>query len=155
MSLGGVPPGSIQGVCTGRHKAKQGDPPNPPKLGLWNGGGRPRGTQLCPRLRRRKGPQKNTKKTPKWLKINPKWRRLGPESVEWGVAGLPPSPSCFLLHPRFVFGVNFWSLAAPNSWPINIYIYLYPKMGGGAWQGDTPTPTATPKETKPQRFKVL
>lgn len=148
MSLGGVPPGSIQGVCTGRHKAKQGDPRTPQNWGCGMGGGRPRGTQLCLRLRPRKGPQKNTKKPPKWLKINPKWRRLGPESVEWGVAGLPPSPSCFLLHPRFVFGVNFWSLAAPNSWPINIYIYICIQKWGRGLAGGHPHPYCHPQRNQ-------
>lgn len=49
---------------------------------------------------------------------------------EEAVAGGPSpcSPSGAHLGPRFVLClISFSVLAAPTSWPINIYIYLYPK----------------------------
>lgn len=152
MSLGGVPPSSIQGVCTGRHKAKQGDPQTPQNWGCGMGGPAPGGRSSARGFALERDP-KRTQKTPKMVKNQPQMEALGPRVCGGGGGTFPHPPSCFLLHPRFVFGVNFWSLAAPSSWPINIYIYIYiciQKWGVGPGRGDTPNPTAPPPK-KPNR----
>lgn len=55
--------------------------------------------------------------------------RESPGEEEAAAGGPSPcSPSGAHLGPRFVLClISFSVLAAPTSWPINIYIYLYPK----------------------------
>lgn len=151
MNLGGVPPPALyRGYVHAGTRQSRGTP-EPPKTGAAEWGVWPQGDAALPAASPLKATPKEHKKTPKYLKINPKWRRLGPESVGGGGGGISPLSQLRFAPSTFVFGVNFWFLAAPSSRPINIYIYIFVSKNGGLGPGGGghPHPYCPPK--KPNR----
>lgn len=146
MNLGGVPPPALyRGYVHAGTRQSRGTP-EPPKTGAAEWGGLAPGGRGSARGFAPESDPKRTQKNPKIFKNQPQMEALGPRVCGGGGGGgISPLSQLRFAPSTFVFGVNFWFLAAPSSRPINIYIYiyLYPKMGGwGLVGGDTPTPTA-------------